>query len=348
MRIKAVNAIVFGLVFVSCTALHAVTLTESTVTEVLNNVDILVAPARTAQPAKTNDLFKTPDLLRTGPASRAELTAPDNTITRVGANTVFSFAASGRELDLEQGSVLFHSPAGKGGGTIKSGGASAAVTGTTLIVVAIPGVKAGDQNGFKVIMLEGNGEVRLHNGRRHRLKGGEMIYILPNLRNFGPVLTINLLKLVEGSALVHGFERDLPSFPLIQAEILRQQNFILNGGASDTGETPGAFLHDPGTAGNFHFGGNAGDPGSYQIAIFNTGMNYGNGPSLPGYVPPVLTATPEYTYSYSYLYTYVTGDGGFLQTTSKIPNYDSHLFNTATTTTTTTKIVYVPTYFPPK
>ena len=74
---------------------------------------------------------------------------PDKTITRVGANTVFSFEGKDRSVNLESGSLLFHSPKGKGGGTIKSGGASAAVLGTTLIVSSVAG------GGFKVVLLEG-------------------------------------------------------------------------------------------------------------------------------------------------------------------------------------------------
>jgi len=91
-------------------------LTESKVTEIIKEVNLLPASTATAAPAKLNDLVKAPDRVRTGAQSRTELTAPDNTITRIGANTVFSFENQGRTLNLEQGSLLFHSPKGKGGG----------------------------------------------------------------------------------------------------------------------------------------------------------------------------------------------------------------------------------------
>src|SRR5436305_3006192 len=131
---------------------HGAALTESKVTEVIKEVNLLPASTTTPAPAKLNDLVKAPDRVRTGAESRTELTAPDNTITRIGANTVFSFENQGRTLDLEQGSVLFHSPKGKGGGKIKSGGASAAVLGTTLIVASTV------NGGFKVIVLEGRAQ----------------------------------------------------------------------------------------------------------------------------------------------------------------------------------------------
>ena len=92
--------------------LHAAEIKESTFTQVINDVNVVSAATRAAKPAQTSALVKAPDLVRTGAKSRAELQAPDRTLTRLGANTVFSFEPAGRNLKLEQGSVLFHSPAG--------------------------------------------------------------------------------------------------------------------------------------------------------------------------------------------------------------------------------------------
>src|SRR5580704_8253561 len=113
--------------FLTSSAVFSATapLTESTFTDLVRTVEVLEQPTKNASPARVNEVVKAPDMVRTGASSRAELTAPDQTLTRIGANTVFSFAPSGREINLEQGSVLFHSPTGHGGGTIRSGGASA-------------------------------------------------------------------------------------------------------------------------------------------------------------------------------------------------------------------------------
>src|SRR5271170_6390969 len=105
-----------GLIGASTALLGAAPLTQSTFTEVIHDVNVVAEPSKTATPAKVNELFQTPNLVRTGGDSRAELTAPDQTITRIGANTVFSFEPAGRDINLEQGSILFHSPKGKGGG----------------------------------------------------------------------------------------------------------------------------------------------------------------------------------------------------------------------------------------
>jgi hypothetical protein len=221
-------------------ALRAAPLTESTFTEVVKDVNVVAASTKAAQPANVNEIVKAPDLVRTGPASRAELTAPDQTITRVGANTVFSFEPSGRNINLESGNVLFHSPAGKGGGSIRSGGAAAAVLGTTLIVSST------GTGGFKVILLEGHGTVTLPSGKTVKLKAGQLVFVLPGQNNFGPVLEINLGKLVGGSTLVNGFSHPLSSLPLIENAINNQNKELKNGGLQDTGTTPENFNPGPG------------------------------------------------------------------------------------------------------
>ena len=237
--------------------LQAAPLNESTFTEVIKSVDVVANAGKATTPARANELFKAPDLVRTGADSRAELTAPDQTITRVGANTVFSFEPAGRNLNLEQGSVLFHSPKGMGGGTIKSGGVAAAVLGTTLIVSATA------DGGFKVILLEGKGAVTLPNGKSVTLKVGQLVYVLPGGKTFSAVLDINLDRLVAGSLLIQGFNHELPSLPLIQKAMATQKSEIASGKTVDTGVTADNFVNPP-ARGN---GLNTMDDGTYQVAV---------------------------------------------------------------------------------
>lgn len=207
----------------SMAALAATPLTESTFTEIIKEVKVVAATTRQATPARTNEVFRVPDLVRTGPDSRVEMTAPDNTITRIGANTVFTFDPVERSIRLEKGSLLFHSPAGAGGGTIKYRGTAAAVLGTTLICAVL------SDGSFKTLVLEGQGQVTLANKRSVTLNAGEMVVVRPDGNDFGPVEIVNLGSLASRLLLVVGFSNRLSSLPLIASAIQRQNTQIAAG-----------------------------------------------------------------------------------------------------------------------
>ena len=231
----------FGIILIVAATLNAADLRESTLVQVVNEVKVAAAQA-VEKDAHANDVVRAPDKIRTGAKSRAELKAPDNTLTRIGANTSFSFEQSGRVLNLEKGSVLFHSPGGRGGGTIKSAGASAAVLGTTLVVAATP------DGGFKCILLEGKGTITLPNGKTQRLEAGDMVYVPAGAQDFGTVVKIDLGKLVGGSMLVNGFETQLPTIREIRNEIAKQNIAIISGDYQETGLMVGGvgtFKNDP-------------------------------------------------------------------------------------------------------
>jgi len=217
--------------FCLCGALlpcFAAELRQGTVVQAVNDVKI-VPTQGTEKDAHNSDVVQAPEKVRTGAKSRAELQAPDKTLTRIGANTIFSFEPAGRTLNLERGSVLFHSPPGRGGGTIKTAGASAAVLGTTLIVAATP------DGGFKCVLLEGKGKIVLPNGKTQMIEAGDLIYVPTGGQAFGAVVKIDLGKLVSGSQLVNGFTDRLPSMGAIQNEIAKQHIAIISGNYEETG-----------------------------------------------------------------------------------------------------------------
>lgn len=148
-------------------------LTKSKVVEVINEVSILSGESLEPVPATENMLFKAPDFLQTGRRSRARLEAEDGTITRVGSNTLFSFDESSRTINLKKGSVLFHSPEGKGGGRVVTASATASVLGTTIIVAAT------SNGGFKLLVLEGTAQVAFPDGTIQVLRAGQMTFVLP-------------------------------------------------------------------------------------------------------------------------------------------------------------------------
>ena len=204
-------------------ALATTSLTESTFTEIIHTANVVAAADKSVAPAKTNEVFRVPDLVRTGSASRLEMTAPDQTITRVGANTIFTFAPEGRDIVLERGSVLFHPPAGAGGGAIKNHGTAAAVLGTTEIGAILT------DGSFKILDLEGTVKVTLKNGLYLELKAGEMVIVSPDGTEFGTLMTVNLGELLPHLLLVTGFSEPLSSLPLIEAAIAEQNQAIADG-----------------------------------------------------------------------------------------------------------------------
>jgi len=198
-------------------------LNKATFTGVTNDVTVLKSAQGTGVPARVNDIVAAPSLVRTGQKSRAELRAPDDTITRVGANTVLSFNQDGRGVNLQEGSVLFHSPQGKGGGTIQTAAVTAAVTGTTIIVTATR------DGGFKLLVLEGKGKATLPNGRSVSLTAGQLVFVLAKQRGFSPVMNYQLGKQTKGSNLLGGFDTPLASLPKIERAIANQENLISGG-----------------------------------------------------------------------------------------------------------------------
>jgi hypothetical protein len=187
--------------------------------------------------------FKSPDFLQTGRQSRARLMAKDGTITRVGANTLFSFEETDRTINLKSGSLLFHSPSGRGGGRIVTASATASVVGTTIIVSAT------EDGGFKLLVLEGVAQVTFPNGDIRILEAGQMTFILPSESGAmvqdgdgsttpsgepGPVFNFDLARLINVSRLLNGFSETLPSFPLIEQMIKRQQSRLASGDLEKT------------------------------------------------------------------------------------------------------------------
>jgi len=220
--------ILLGLLVAVPVVCSATNIDRSTLTEVVNKVSVIDSTSRKTSAAQVRSEFVAPNILRTGADSRAEMIAPDQTVTRVGQNTIFSFSRDSREIELEKGSILFQSPSGKGGGTIRTPAASAAVLGTTLIVVATK------NGGFKVLLIEGSGKVKAADGTVRTINSGQMVYALPGGKLSG-VFEFRLSQQVGASALVSGFKKKLPSTDKIQAAINRQEKDIKSGSAIETG-----------------------------------------------------------------------------------------------------------------
>ena len=201
---------------------------DARVTQVVRDVRVLPSRAA-ARPASLNETIRQGTGVRTGTESRAELTFTDLSLTRLGANTVFSFDQGARELNLTSGAALICVPPEAGTVRVSAPAVSAAISG------GIAMAEAHKNSWTKVIIIEGHGVVTLKStGKTVTLLPGQMIALPPGARQFTKVQNINLEKLTDKSLLI-GFAR-LPNWAwtLIQREVDRQHNApIPPGGLKD-------------------------------------------------------------------------------------------------------------------
>ena len=196
LLLRSATALAFLASVASC---FAVPWREAEVTRVHNQV-MLIDPGVSRRPAAVRDLVKDDLAVQTGIQSRAELRFPDSTLTRLAANTLFSFREGTREMDLRKGAIFFQVPPGSGGAKIHAAAITAAITGTSGFVE-----KIGDT--YKLIVLEG--EVRVYFNDRAResilIRGGQMIIASlksKSMKDWVPV-DVDVKKLVRSSVLLN-------------------------------------------------------------------------------------------------------------------------------------------------
>lgn len=90
-----------------------------------------IEPGKGERAAEVRDVVAGTSSVKTGIKSRAELLFQDKTLSRLGANTVFSFDEGTRDLELEHGTMLLQVPKGVGSARIRTAAETAAITGTT-------------------------------------------------------------------------------------------------------------------------------------------------------------------------------------------------------------------------
>ena len=187
---------------------------QAEVKKAINVVSLLPQSTR----AVPGDIIKGNTGLKTGGDSRAELQFPDLTITRVGSNSLFRFVAGTREIILDSGTMLFSAPAGAGGGTVRAGFISAAVTGSDFMISNVGRVKVICLSHKVTVYLTANPKIRTE------LRPGQMLDIAAGAdRKMPRATTINLGKLLATSKLTEsGGFRPLPSQPILAQNTNRQ------------------------------------------------------------------------------------------------------------------------------
>ena len=200
---------------------------QARVTEVIRDVRLLAEQAA-AKPAAVNDTVHEGTAVRTGTESRAELTFADQTLTRLGANTVFSFGAGVRSYDLGSGAILMSAPRSSGTVRISTAVATCAVTGFTAILER-------HSNAWnKFIILHGDGWLKIKGIPEGpcNLHTGQMVVFSPHPTQCPQVLNIDISKLLNGK-LANGFSAPLPELNTILADIENQKTSPPSGGLID-------------------------------------------------------------------------------------------------------------------
>jgi hypothetical protein len=200
--------------------LQAAALKEARVTKIIRDVRV-IDPVKGTYPAAIHETIKDDLGLKTGVKSRSELLFQDNTLTRIGPETIFSFKAGTRDLTLEQGTMLIQVPKGLGGARIRTAAVTAAITGTTILIGYTP------EKQIKVLVLEGSLRLSVNRtmGDSVLLKAGRMVTMRPDAKRIPVPVTVDLRQVMKTSSLVNlagDRELDLPSVSLIDKEIAKQ------------------------------------------------------------------------------------------------------------------------------
>jgi hypothetical protein len=200
-------------------------LRSAEVTTVVNDVRIYRNSA-SGVAASIGDRLSGSDDLHTGRRSRAELMFADKSITRIGANSIFSFRSGSRDMEIKQGSFLLQVPKDAGGATIRTATVTAAITGTTTMMEYNPG------QWIKFITLEGTAKLRLNkSGESIDVPPGQMIFMRTDDNRIPRPIMINVQKLMRTSKLTGKDFNDLdPDAAALVDATIRNQNDARNQG----------------------------------------------------------------------------------------------------------------------
>ncbi len=200
-------------------------LTQARITKIVNEVSVVDSSSQPRR-AELQDVIKDQIGLKTGIKSRSELLFEDQTLTRIGPESYFSFKSGTRDMTLEQGTMLLQVPKGLGGARIRTAAITAAVTGTTILLEHRP------KQNIKVLVLEGSLRLSANGtfGDSVLLEAGKMVIMRPDAKRIPDPVSIDLKKLMKTSSLVKMGGKGKPALPsvaLIEKEIeIQAQNKV--------------------------------------------------------------------------------------------------------------------------
>ena len=229
---------------IAATAASAAPLREGEFTRVINDVRILPGDSSPV-PAKVGGRIDGRSAVATGAQSRAEIRFSDNTLTRVGANSVFRMDPSSRTVEMDKGVILLQVPKQLGGAKVRTAAVTAAITGTTILLEFT-------KDGFmKIIVIEGEVDVSLNERRSQfrTLTSGDMWISRTNDKSGLPMpVQVDLERLKKTSKLLNEKEFDSLGNQKQMAAALKDQ-----GKKKETGELVDTLFQIQGRGRNVSF-----------------------------------------------------------------------------------------------
>ena len=197
----------------------AESLRSANVTVAIKDVQVFSGSAA-SHTATVGEKLSLPSSIQTGRQSRAELTFTDHTLTRLGQNSIFSFREGGRNVELQQGSVLLQVPKNVGGATIRTATVTCAISGTTVMFEYSP------KGWIKLITLEGTQKLTINGSNvSMALPAGKMIIMHPDAKVIPQPVDVDIAKLIATSPLAgNGVFAPLPAaaMQLVKGSIEKQ------------------------------------------------------------------------------------------------------------------------------
>jgi FecR protein len=192
----------------------ALDFSQARVTQVVQDVKVVPSGA-SARAAAMNETVHQGSAVQTGTQSRSELTFQDQTITRLGENTIFTVGQGARTVELGSGQFLLYVPKKAGGAKVKMGSVTAAITGTTVMGNVYP------DGLVQFTVLEGNACMHLDKwGQAMYVQAGQRVTYDPMTQRFDNPVDVDIQEQLS-SPLVADFRR-LPSYSLIEEEVAIQ------------------------------------------------------------------------------------------------------------------------------
>ena len=191
----------------------------ATVTEAVNQVTYGTSQSAASSPAAVGTHLQDGEYLKTGMKSRAELQLANQSVTRLGANTIFNYSATTNEIDLQAGTLLFSKPKDGAQMNIKTAAVTAAVVGTTGFIQLIG-------KNFVFGLVEGHATLTV-GGVTFNITSGELLRVNPGQPP--QIHSFDVPTFLKTAPLITHFHHSLPNQLYIDKEVAEYNDLASRG-----------------------------------------------------------------------------------------------------------------------